>query len=71
MTRYRMDDGSIVDTDDATKRYEQGIYHDGNAKATGDQWQHQDLYRSSRDRYYMYSSQWRGSRDSAEWARPN
>jgi hypothetical protein len=71
MARYRMSDGTIVDTSNSTMRYEEDTYHDGNnfiSRATGTQWNHETLYRSRKGRYYVEStSQWQGSRDSAEW----
>lgn len=71
MARYRMDDGTVVDTENATMHFEEDTYFDGSnriSKATGDQWTHQDLYRSRKGRYYVvHSSQWQGSRDHAEW----
>jgi hypothetical protein len=66
-----MEDGTVVDTDKASKHYEEGSYHDGSnwiSKATGGQWTHEDLYRSRKGRYYVvHSSQWQGSHDHAEW----
>jgi hypothetical protein len=71
MSRYRMEDGTVVDTEKATKHWEEDSYHDGSnfiSKATGGQWTHEDLYRSRKGRYYIvHSSQWQGSKPYAEW----
>lgn len=71
MARYRMDDGTVVDTANASQEWEEATYHDGRnhiSKATGTQWEHQTLYRSRRGRYYTeHTSQWQGSHASAEW----
>lgn len=47
--KYRMDDGTVVDTDRASDSWAEASYWDGNnhiSKATGSQWTHQQLYRS-------------------------
>jgi len=71
MSRYRMSDGSVVDTANATAHWEEDTYFDGHnriSRATGSQWEHQKLYRSRKGRYYVeHWSQWQGSRDTAEW----
>lgn len=71
MTKYRMDDGTVVDTDRATARYDEDTRFDGNdhiSVATGSQWAHQTLHRSRKGRYYIeHSSQWQGSTPRAEW----
>lgn len=71
MSAYKMEDGTVVDTANAKQHWEEATYHDGRnliSKATGDQWLHQDLYRSRKGRYYLvHSSQWQGSKDHAEW----
>lgn len=71
MARYRMPDGTVVDTDNASKSWEEAIRWDGRnniSVATGDQWVHQTLYRSRRGRYYIETvSQWQGSTPHAEW----
>ncbi len=74
MTRYRMDDGTIVDTDKASQSWKEDTRWDGNnhiSLATGSQWDHQTLYRSSKGRYYIeHTSKWQGRTPSAEWADP-
>lgn len=71
MARYQMDDGTVVDTKNATDVWEEATEWDGRnhiSKATGSQWEHQTLYRSRKGRYYVvHSSQWQGRRSHAEW----
>lgn len=71
MARMQMTDGMIVETDNARGHWNEGTQWDGNnnvSLATGSQWDHEELYRSRRGRYYIWrSSQWQGSLDSAEW----
>lgn len=71
MTRYRMDDGSVVDTELSKKSWEEATRFDGRNRisiATGDQWTHQTLYMSRKGRYYVeHVSQWQGSRSHVEW----
>ena len=71
MSRYRMDDGVIVDTDKSTHQYEESTRWNGNnhiSIATGSQWEHETLYRSAKGRYYVeHTSQWQGSTPSARW----
>lgn len=70
MTTYRLDDDTIVDTDNATAVWQEDTEWDGSnhiSRATGSQWEHQTLYRSRRGRYYLvHSSQWQGSTPTAE-----
>ena len=71
MTRYKMENGTVIDTDRASKSWEEDSYHDGNnfiSKATGSQWEHQTLYRSRKGRYYIeHESDWQGTRSHVEW----
>ena len=71
MTRYRMSDGVVVDTNDATRAWEEARDWNGSnyiSRNTRSQWTHETLYRSRKGRYYLvYSSQWQGSKPSAEW----
>lgn len=70
MARFKLEDGAIVDTARAAKKWGEATYFDGRnyiSKATGDQWLHETLYKSAKGRYYIvHSSQWQGSRDHAE-----
>ena len=74
MSRYRMEDGTVVDTENATKVWKEARDHDGRnfiSRATGSQWEHQALFRSRRGRYYVvHESDWQGSRANAEWVSP-
>jgi hypothetical protein len=71
MTVYRMSDGTVVRTENASQSWEEATFWNGNnhiSKATGDQWTHQTLYRSRKGRYYIeHTSQWQGSVARAEW----
>lgn len=75
MSRYRMDDGIVVDTDQATSVWKEDHRWDGNnyvSLATGSQWDHETLYRSRRGRFYVEStSQWQGTSPRAEWVSPH
>lgn len=72
--RFRMDDGTVLDTENATKDWAEDTFFDGSnhiSRATGTQWNHQTLYRSRKGRYYVVrTSQWQGSHASAEWVSP-
>jgi len=74
MARYRMDDDAVVDTSKAAQRWEEATDWNGNnyiSRATGSQWEHQELYRGAKGRYYIVSwSQWQGSLSSARWLTP-
>ena len=71
MAVYRMEDGTVVDTDRAIATWEEDTFWDGNnhiSKATGSQWHHQTLYKSRKGRYYVeHASNWQGSRPHVEW----
>ena len=70
MSKYRLEDGSIVNTSKAQAHWEEDTRWDGSnhiSKATGSQWVHQTLYRSAKGRYYVETvSQWQGSLPGAE-----
>lgn len=74
MSRYRMDNGAIVDTTKASKSWDEATYWDGHnhiSKATGSQWDHQTLYRSRRGSYYLeHTSAYQGTRPHVEWVSP-
>lgn len=74
MARFTLEDGAIVDTTRAARKWDEDTFHDGRnliSKATGDQFLHETLYKSSKGRYYVvHSSQWQGSRDSANEVTP-
>jgi len=74
MARFQLEDGAIVDTDRAACSWDEAIYWDGRnhiSRATGDQFLHETLYKSSKGRYYIvHRSQWQGSGDHAEEITP-
>jgi hypothetical protein len=69
MTKYRMKDGTVLNTEKARKRWDEETEFDGHnqiSKATGSQWEHETLYESNKGRYYIESdSDWQGSVSSA------
>lgn len=69
--RFKMDNGVVVDTDNAQKSWDEETRWDGNnfiSIPTGSQWNHQTLYKSRKGRYYIvHESQWQGSTPSANW----
>ncbi len=71
MTVYRMDDNTIVKTENATNEWAEEKNWNGSNQIsvnTGSQWNHQRLYRSKKGRYWIeHTSQWQGSEDHAEW----
>jgi hypothetical protein len=71
MSTYRMSDGMIVRTENATKSWVEDTKWNGNnhiSVATGSQWDHQKLHRSRKGRYYIESwSAWQGTVAMAEW----
>ena len=72
--RLRMEDGTVVDTDNATAAYEEKTDWDGRnhiSRATGSQWDHETLYCSAKNRWYVvHTSQWEGKLPSGEWVTP-
>ncbi len=74
MARYRMDDGTVVDTDKAISTWEEATRFDGRnliSVATGSQWEHQTLYKSRKGRYYIeHDSAYRQGRSHVEWVSP-
>jgi hypothetical protein len=71
MSTYRMDDGTVVRTENATAHWDEATRWNGSnhiSVATGTQWDHESLYRSRRGRYWiLHSSQWQGKLDYATW----
>jgi len=74
MSRYQMDDGTIVDTEKSKESWPEKTDFNGNnhiSRATKDQWTHEKLYRSRKGRYYVeHTSQWQGSQPHVEWVSP-
>ena len=62
---YQMDDGAVVDTERALDCWQEESDWNGNnhiSRATGSQWEHETLYKSTKGRYYVeHVSQWQGS----------
>ena len=71
MTRYRMSDGTIVDSDNASASWDEATRNDGHhpvSVATGSHWAHERLNRSRRGRYYVERwHQANGTVPGAEW----
>ncbi len=68
---YRMEDGTVVNTDKARMIWEEATDWNGNnhiSRNTRDQWTHQTLYESRKGRFYIeHTSQWQGSLGYCEW----
>ena len=75
MATYRMEDGTVVKTENAKAHYPGESDHNGQnwiQRSTKDQWLYQDLYESRKGRYYIvHSSAWQGSQPYAEWVSPD
>ena len=71
MATYRMDDGTVVKTENAKQSWKEDTNWNGNnhiSVATGSQWNHEQLYCSRRGRYWIESwSAWQGTSAHAEW----
>jgi hypothetical protein len=71
MSTYRMDDGTVVKTENAVETWDEDTYWDGHnhiSKATGQQFRHERLYKSRKGRYWIeHSSQWQGEKTYASW----
>ena len=71
MATYRMDDGTILKTENAIQSWKEETRFDGNNNVsvhTNNQWTHQTLYKSRKGRYYIeHTSQWQGATPRAEW----
>jgi hypothetical protein len=75
MARFKMDDGAVVNTEKAIRKWVEDTDWNGNnhiSVNTHSQWEHEDLYLSSKARYYLVSwSNWQGSLPSARWVAPH
>ena len=64
MSKYKTEEGVFVDTDKASQEWDEETNWNGNnmiSCATGSQWEHETLYRSSKGRYYVvHTSQVQG-----------
>ena len=71
MSKYKTEDGTIVDTDKSQKSWDETTDWNGNnhiSRATGSQWNHETLYLSAKGRYYIvHESQCQGSLPCAEF----
>jgi hypothetical protein len=74
MSRYAMQDGTVVDTDNATVHWHECNDWDGNnhiGRSSRSQWHDQTLYRSRKGRYYVeYTSREQGVMNRVEWISP-
>ena len=74
MSKYKTDDGAILNTENAVQRWSEATRWDGSnfiSLATGSQWTHESLFLSRRARYWLErASQWQGSTPSAEIISP-
>jgi hypothetical protein len=74
MPRYRMQDGTVVDTDLAKQYWQEATDHDGRnpiGRSSQSQWHDQTLYQSRKGRYYIeYESRVEGQRSHVEWVSP-
>lgn len=71
MARYKMPDGTVLDTDNAVEHWDEATRWNGNnhiSVPTGSQWNHQTLYKSRKGRYYVeHTSQYQGTTPHCEW----
>lgn len=71
MTKYRMDDGTLVDTERASASWPEARDFDGHnriGRSSGSQWSYQTLHCSRKGRYYIeHTSNWEGARPHVEW----
>lgn len=71
MSRYKMDDGTVVNTEKTINSWHEDERWDGSnwiSKATGSQWHHERLHKSQKGRYYLESwSNWQDATEHAEW----
>lgn len=74
MSTYRMEDGTVVKSENATASWDEDTEFDGHnhiSVATGSEWAHERLHRSRKGRYWIERwSDWQGSTPSAEWVSP-
>lgn len=74
MSRYQMQDGTVVATENATAHWPERDDWDGNnhiGRSSRSQWHDQILHRSRKGRYYVeYGSRVQGERDHVEWVSP-
>ena len=71
MSKYRMSDNTVVDTNNATTSWDEDTNWNGSNNigvSSGSQWLADALYRSRKGRYYLVTNSYIDGRpDSAEW----
>ena len=70
MSRYRMEDNTVVDTDNAKQSWDEAQDWNGNkiGMSSNSQWLDQTLYESRKGRFYVVTeSRIQGRSDSCEW----
>lgn len=70
MSRYKMEDGTVVNTNNASNSWDEETRWDGHDDVSINvgPHEHQKLYRSRKGRYYLETwSEWQGSVAQAEW----
>jgi hypothetical protein len=71
MATYRIDDGTVVKTENATASWDEAQRWDGSnhiSVATGSQWNHETLHKSRKSHYWIeHTSNYQGSTPRAEW----
>ena len=71
MSTYRMEDGTVLKTENAKQSWEENTKWNGSNHVsvhTNDQWSHQKLHESKKGRYWIECwSAWQGSNPHAEW----
>ena len=74
MARYQMEDGTVIDTNNATMTWFECRDSNGSnliGRSSCSQWHDQTLRRSRKGRYYIqYESRVQGERDRCEWVSP-
>ena len=71
MARYRMEDGTVIDTANARQSWSECRDSDGSnliGRSSRSQWNDQTLYESRKGRYYIeYESRIQGQMNHCEW----
>lgn len=71
MSVYRMEDGTVVNTEKSKQHWDEAKDWNGSnhiSRVTGTQWNHEILYESRKGRFYVeHWSQWQGSQSHVEW----
>ena len=71
MSKYRMSDNTVVDTNNSTMSWNEATNFNGSNRigvSSGSQWLDDTLYRSRKGRYYLVThSRIQGRLNSAEW----